>query len=84
MGKFEKIEITEITERNIELKLDRGHEVADFNLSRQTNNAKPFRIINIVQMLKINREMKITFTQNQVKPNLIQTICSKITKLTKK
>jgi hypothetical protein len=70
-GEFAKIEITKITERKIELGLDRGHEVVDFKLSRQTSNEKVFRIINIVQMLRTDKDMEdyIHEKSDKAKPN---------------
>lgn len=66
-----KIEITKVTNKRIKLKLNSGGQIIDFSLSRQTSNEKAFRIINIVKMLKINREMEdyIHAKSSKAKPN---------------
>jgi hypothetical protein len=57
-GKHGKISITSINENKINLILDRGHEKVDFELIRQSKNKKVFRVINIVQMLKLDDQME--------------------------
>jgi predicted transcriptional regulator len=53
-----QMEITKLTDRRIEIKLNRGGQIIDFNLSRQTRKGDAFRVINIIQMLKVDIEME--------------------------
>jgi hypothetical protein len=62
-----KIEVTKITDKRIDLKLNSGGQIIDFRLSRQTSNKKAFRVINITEMLKIDREMENYIHANSTK-----------------
>jgi hypothetical protein len=57
-GDYGKVAITSIEDNKINLKYDRGHEIVEFELSRQTKTGRSYRVINIVQMLEIDEEME--------------------------
>lgn len=53
-----KIAVTDVADKAIALKLNRGGRIIDFLLKRQTSNENAFRVINIVQMIKIDVELE--------------------------
>lgn len=65
--RFNKIKIKKISNKKIELELNSGGQIIDFSLSRQTNTQKAFRVINILQMLEIDREMENYIHANSTK-----------------
>jgi hypothetical protein len=65
--RFKKIQIKKISDKRIELELNSGGQIVEFSLSRQSSNQKAFRVINIIQMLKIDREMENYIHANSTK-----------------